>query len=102
MPGSWRRFVIDTALRMGRTPRELLASVDAVELEELWIAYQLSPWSDDRADLRQAIGTAVVANSNRGKNVPPFAPKQFMPYHREKPPSERSLLAKLRAIFPSR
>ena len=85
---------------MGRTPRELLATTDAAELQELWIAYQLSPWSDDRADLSRALTTAVVANANRGKGSNPYYPKQFMPYHREKPPTEEQLLAKLRSIFP--
>lgn len=39
-----RQAIIHIALRLGRTPREFLASVDAMELAELLVFEQLEWW----------------------------------------------------------
>lgn len=49
----------------------------------LWTALWLvNPWGEQRADLRAAIGTAVLANVNRdpAKQAEPFKARDFMPY----------------------
>lgn len=40
----------------------------------------IEPFGEERADLRIAINTCVLANINRGKKTPPYKPEDFMPY----------------------
>lgn len=55
------------ALRMGRTVRELLDSLDAAEFQE-WLAYYgLDPWTEDRGDLRAGIIASTVVQALGGK-----------------------------------
>jgi hypothetical protein len=62
---------------MGRTVRELLASLDAAELHD-WLAYYaVDPWDEARADLRSGMIAAVIANVNSRKKR--FKPSDFMP-----------------------
>ena len=49
------------ALRMGRTVRELLASMDGNELAEWRELWRQSPWSEERADKRAAIVSWTAA-----------------------------------------
>jgi hypothetical protein len=66
----------------------MLAEMRPSELGEWMAFWQIEPWGDERADLRTAINTAVLANVNRdSKRRPnPFTPKDFMPYYREPEP----------------
>ena len=48
-----------------------------------WIAYaHVSPWGEQRADLRSAIVASVIANVNRDsrRRPAPFKPADFMPF----------------------
>lgn len=62
---------------MGRTVRELLDSMDAVEFQHWVTLYQLDPWDEQRADLRAAQTTAMILSCHTGKWQPPsdFLPK---------------------------
>jgi len=61
------------------TVRELLTRCDSRELTE-WLAYyQIEPWGEERADLRAAINTTVLANVNRGKSQRAYKIEDFMP-----------------------
>lgn len=53
-----------------------------MQSEELsyWMAYYgMFPWGEERADLRVAIQSSLIANVNRGKNARAFSPEDFMP-----------------------
>ncbi|QKL72130.1 DUF4035 domain-containing protein [Ralstonia solanacearum] len=82
------------ALKMGRTVNELQRAMTSAEFGE-WIAfYSLEPFGDRVEDLRTGIVSSVIANVNRGPNVPAFAPIDFVPWAQEKekpsgpPPAE--------------
>lgn len=61
---------------MGRTVRELLDSMSAVEFQN-WLAYaEVDPWDEQRADLRAAQTTAMILSVNTGKWQ---APSDFVP-----------------------
>lgn len=63
----------------------MLARTDSHELSE-WLAfYSIHPWGEERADLRQAVTSTVVANSLRGKNVRPYKIEDFLPVPSAKP-----------------
>jgi hypothetical protein len=79
----------------------MLASMRPSEFG-LWCAlYKQEPWGEQRADLRAAINTSVLANVNRNtkKKHEPFTPLDFMPYA-EKP--RQSELNRLRGMFGNR
>lgn len=69
---------------MGRPVRELLYTIGSDELTD-WMAYdRIQPFGDDRADLRVAILSALIANIHRptkgaGSNRT-FKPRDFMPF----------------------
>lgn len=77
---------------MGRTVRELLASLDAAELHD-WVAYYaIDPWDEARNDLRAGMIAAVIANVNSRKKR--FKPSDFMPrYEQPKPQTPADLKA---------
>lgn len=62
---------------MGRTVRELLQSMDAVEFRQWLALYERDPWTEDRSDLRAGIIAATVANANSTKRR--FKPSDFVP-----------------------
>lgn len=62
---------------MGRTVRELLDGMDAIEWQH-WVAYHnLDPITEDRADLRTAQVCSTLANVMTTKGG--FKPSDFMP-----------------------
>lgn len=66
------------ARTLGRSVRELLASVDAGELAE-WEAYHAcEPWGDERGDQQTALLACILANQWRGKGSPAKV-KDFLP-----------------------
>ena len=81
------------------TVRELLARMDSLELSE-WVAfYSLEPWGDERADLRQAITSATLANIHRGKGQRAYKPEDFMPLQEPGPKqTPEEMTAALRQI----
>lgn len=40
--------------------------------------YQIEPWGDARADIRNGIVAALIYNANRGKNARPKNPDDFV------------------------
>lgn len=59
--------------------REAQARISSNEFSE-WIAYsRIEPFGEERADLRSAINTTVLANANRSKGRRAFKVKDFMP-----------------------
>lgn len=68
--------MLSLALKLGRTVRELEASLTYPELAE-WVAkYDVDPWDEWRADLRAGIVASVVANCHSGKGK--FKPRDFI------------------------
>lgn len=55
-------FLHRWALRLGRTVKELLASVDSEEISEAIAFYYLEPWGEPVEDLRCGIITAAISN----------------------------------------
>ena len=69
----------------------------------LWAAqWSIDPWGEERADLRSAITSYVLAEVNRNpkKKSSPFKPKDFMPYaRREELDMAKDLSARLKAAL---
>ncbi|MFE9737344.1 hypothetical protein [Streptomyces sp. NPDC006477] len=59
---------------------ELLARITSAELTE-WMAYEqiAGPLGPERLDLLHAITAATIANTARGKDQPPYEPRDFLP-----------------------
>lgn len=58
------------------------------QLVEWFHFYQLEPFGEERADLRNGIACALLANVNRDpKKGKPYAPVDFMPFA-EKPKAD--------------
>jgi hypothetical protein len=71
------------------TPREL----------HLWAAlWNISPWSEERADLRTAMVSCMIAETRRDprKRSTPFTPREFLPYAAER---ARALSKRVKEIF---
>ena len=67
------------ALRLGRTVRELMHSLDAREWAR-WQAYhRLSPIDDDRGDVQAGTIAASVLNGWKPKEEEPVRPGDVMP-----------------------
>lgn len=83
---------------------ELLDTISSRELTE-WQAYaQLEPFGEERADLRSATNTMVLANANRDpkKQARPYTIEDFMFFRdeAEKPElSQAEIAAKAAAAF---
>lgn len=67
------------AFRLGKTVRELLATMDAVEFREWRIFDKYHPIDDSREDARSALVCRTIANAWRGKGQPAFTVRDFMP-----------------------
>ena len=85
------------ALALGCTVKELKQRMDVREFME-WIAYyKISPFGEERADLRAGIIAAAISNPFRSKNQRASKPADFMPDYtkstRKKTPEE------MKAIF---
>lgn len=64
---------------MGRTVRELLASIDSAELTE-WMAFErLEPFGDLHADFRAGSICAALVNLHVPEGKPALRPADFMP-----------------------
>ena len=80
-------FVFQLAVKLGRTVRELLKSIDSRELSE-WQAYNsIDPFVEDRADRRQAISSRLLAVGLLKKQF--CTTDEFLPIQR--PPKEMSI-----------
>ena len=81
------------ALQLGyASPSRMLRELRPSELG-LWAAlYSIDPWGDQRADYRAALGTVILAESNRDqkRRSEPFTTADFMPYAPKPPEKERA------------
>lgn len=58
----------------------MLSRMSSVELAE-WMAFDtLEPIGELRGDVRTGIVASLIYNVNRGKDMKPLAPIDFMPY----------------------
>jgi hypothetical protein len=68
------------ALKLGRTLRELLASIDSAELT-YWQAFDLDePIGGDAEDYRAGLPAAVAFNLNRRQGSQAMHPLDFIPW----------------------
>ena len=69
----------------------------------LWAAlWSIDPWGEQRADLRSAITSYVVAETRRDpkKKSSPFKPRDFMPYATQEGRAQsRDLFNRLKAAL---
>jgi hypothetical protein len=66
------------SLALGKTVRELLASIDSAELTE-WLAYdRIEPFGEERADLRTGMVCSTVANHSFAPPRDPRKPADYM------------------------
>ena len=78
----------------------MLRSMRPSELGNWLALWQISPWGEDRADLRSGIVASTLANIHRDdkKRPEPFSAHEFMPFRRvDKKQEQRNLSAKIRA-----
>lgn len=76
--------------------REAQARCDSREFAE-WLAfYRIDPFGEQRADLRNGILAALVANAMRRSGQQPAKPEDFMPFRevRKRTPEEAALMLK--------
>jgi len=72
----WFRLAKELGMSVARCQLE----ISSAEFGE-WIAYQaLEPFGDRVADIRMGTIASVIANTNRGKDTPPFKPLDFVPW----------------------
>lgn len=45
--------------------------------------YVVEPYGEERADMRQAITSSIMANAWRGKGAKASTPEDFMPFYRK-------------------
>ena len=70
-----------------------------MEFAEWQAFYRLSPWGDERADLRAGIIASTVANVHRDRKSRSYKPADFIPrYGPVRPQSPGVLLAKMQAF----
>lgn len=80
----------------------MLREMSPYELGEWMALWRLSPWGEDRGDLRVGILASLTANINRDskKHPSPFRPEEFMPYVGvEDRKQDKALSARLRVAF---
>lgn len=56
----------------------------------------IEPFGDIRADYRQAITSAVIANANRPKGKAPYRLREFLPV---RPPAKPQTMEQMKIIF---
>lgn len=88
------------ALRLGRTRRELLASISGEELT-LWREFDArEPIGDARMDVGFGMVASTLANVHRQSGAEPFSPIDFMPFAPKQPETAAGRLTKtIRAFF---
>lgn len=72
------------ARTLGRSVRELLATLDAAELAEWEAFYAVEPWGEQRRDWQTALLASILANQWRGKGSPARV-KDFLPDYWKEP-----------------
>lgn len=89
------------AVRLGRTPRELLASCDSAELTRLIAFDRVEASGEYRLLYQMAAVAATIANCHRTKHQRAFEPKDFLvvPYDRGAPEPRRKLWSRMVAAF---
>ena len=76
-----------------------------LSLRELWLwaaLWEIDPWGEQRADLRNALTTYVIAETKRNprRKSTPYRPFDFMPYaQRDEHAKNRDLSARLKAAL---
>jgi len=72
----------------------------SAELTLYMCYYRISPWGEERADIRNAMQMAQTANLHRdtARHPNPFEIVDFMPF-REQPPEPKVSRAGLRGLF---
>lgn len=59
--------------------------------------YSISPFGDDREDLRTGIVSSTIANVNRGKGKS-FTPQDFIPQFNKETPKKQSVETQLAIV----
>lgn len=105
------------ALSEGRISRwgEVLSELTPHDLQVIQAYYQVEPWGEDRADLREATMAALVAGAMSGAEVDPNDLKNYLSTDDGKDdrrakqhsgkrnwPSPNSVAASMRQMFPGR
>ena len=74
-----------------------MARCNSRQFAEWQAEYELSPWGEERADLRAGIIASTIANVNRGKGKA-FSPGDFMPEF-DKQPKQRQTPEEMAAVM---
>lgn len=72
---------------MGMTAAQLTAEMSIEEFLSHWADYQMDPWDEQRADLRNGILASILFNAHRGPRQTAKGVADFMPY-RQAPQDE--------------
>lgn len=80
----------------------MLADLSLRELGTWAALWEIDPWGEERADLRNAYTTYVIAETHRHPKVrsTPYKPMDFMPYsQRDAKAKSSDLSVRLKAAF---
>lgn len=75
-----RLFLHRLALALGMTVADLRARMSASEFADWRTFCRQEMIGEERADLRHALASALLANLNRGRGQPPHSWQDFMPF----------------------
>lgn len=76
-----------------------MARIDSRELSEWMVYYQIEPFGEERADIRQAITSCLLANIHRGKNQRAFNINEFMAVRPVRKPQSMDEMKKLLKVY---
>ena len=82
-------------------PFSQVAAMSAAEISLYQAYYRISPWGEERADLRNAMQMQQTAEMHRDrkKHSQPFKLSDFMPFWKKREPSPEELREKMRSAF---
>lgn len=85
-------------------PFSQVAAMSAAEISLYQAYYRISPWGEERADLRNAMQMQQTAEMHRDrrKHAEPYKLADFMPFWKKRELSPDELREKLRSAFAGR
>jgi hypothetical protein len=81
------------------TVEEMLGRITSRELTEWQAFYSIEPFGEERAEMRNGMLIASMANLWRGKDTRPYRPEDFMLFRERVEPSPAGLKDKILAAF---
>lgn len=84
---------------MGRTVKELLASIDSKELAEWMAYYQIQPFGEEIKDMRAGIIAEMLANIHRRRGSKEYSWRDFFGHHRYRAQTPEQQIKLMKAML---